>query len=282
MPATLQAPPFIIQRLSDIPKHLPYHTHFTFEIYYFHAGKVNYLINDRIYRLQPGDLVLMHGMTLHKAHLEQQDCYERTVIHFDPLYFEAYIEPSYAPNLLAPFRSLKNIVLTLEASVREDIEQILHRLVMLQKNRDQPQLNFQRTHALLLDLMLLIHNQCQTTLQITPSSREFSTKEQHVQELISYIEEHYKEDLTLDLIQSNVHLNKFYMSKLFKEITGTTIFQYIVERRLYAAKLLLISSDIKITEISYEVGFKHSAHFSRAFKQATGLTAEQYRKQHAT
>lgn len=106
-----------------------------------------------------------------------------------------------------------------------------------------------------------------------------STKQHHVQNIITYIEQHYAKELTLDHLQHALHLNKYYLSKSFKEVTRTTIFQYLLERRIYAAKLLLVDSQAKITDISLEVGFKHLAHFSRAFKQITGVTAEQYRRQ---
>lgn len=266
--------------MNDIPDQMAYHTHFTYEIYYFHAGKVNYLINDRIYKLEPGDMILMHGMTLHKAHLEQKKCYERTIIHFDPLYFATHIQPSYMPKLLTPFNTLKNIRLSLDGPIRTEVELLLYKLVALQQQETEQELAIQRSHIVLLELMLLIYAQCQESLLEKDLHQHATTKEKHVQDVISFIEDHYRGDITLEHIQQALHLNKFYLSKSFKDVTGTTIFQYLLERRIYAAKVELLSNSHKITDISYEVGFKHPAHFSRAFKLATGITAEQYRKQH--
>ncbi|MCR8657906.1 helix-turn-helix transcriptional regulator [Paenibacillus endoradicis] len=279
MSSSTQLIPFKINFHNDIPNQLVYHTHLSYEIYYFHAGKVNYLINDRIYKLESGDMILMHGMTLHKAHLEQNDCYERTIIHFDPFYFTQSIQPSYAPDLLIPFNKLKNIRLSFNEPVRNEIEAILHKLVLLQKSSEP--FAEQRSHIVLLELMLLIYTQCQQPLQEIKQTHHISTKENHVQNIISYIEDHYYQDVSLEHIQQALHLNKFYLSKSFKEVTGTTIFQYMLERRIYAAKVLLINSCNKITDISYEVGFKHPAHFSRSFKLVTSVTAEQYRKQYS-
>jgi len=271
--------PFTINFNKDIPDQLIYHTHLSYEIYYFHAGKVNYLINDRIYKLESGDMILMHGMTLHKAHLEQNDRYERTIIHFDPFYFTQNLQPSYVPDLLVPFNKLKNIRISFNEPIRNEIESILHKLVLLQKSAEP--FATQRSHMVLLELMLLIYTQCEQPLQEIKQTQHISTKEIHVQNIISYIEEHYTQDVSLQHIQQALHLNKFYLSKSFKEITGNTIFQYMLERRIYAAKVLLINSSNNITSISYEVGFKHPAHFSRSFKLVTGVTAEQYRKQYS-
>jgi len=279
MSNTNQLIPFTVNYHNDLPIQLDYHTHSTYEIYYFHAGKVNYLINDRIYKLEPGDMILMHGMTLHKAHLEQTDCYERTIIHFDPFYFSQHIQPNYLSDLLMPFNKIKNIRLSFNASVRIEIEALLHKLVDLQLSTDS--FATERSHVVLLELMLLIYIQCQQPLQEINQNQHVSTKENHVQNIISYIEEHYRQEVSLEHIQQALHLNKFYLSKSFKEVTGTTIFQYMLERRIYAAKILLINSNNKITDISYEVGFKHPAHFSRSFKLITGVTAEQFRKQYS-
>ena len=279
MSNSTQLIPFTINFHNDIPDHLPYHTHATYEIYYFHAGKVNYLINDRIYKLESGDMILMHGMTLHKAHLEQIDRYERTIIHFDPFYFKQHMQPSFAPDLLMPFHKLKNIRLSFIEPVRIEIETLLHKLVLLQQSAEP--LAIERSHIVLLELMLLIYTQCQQPLDDIMQNQHASTKEIHVQNIISYIEEHYSEEVSLQHIQEALHLNKFYLSKSFKEVTGTTIFQYMLERRIYAAKVLLINQISTITDISYEVGFKHPAHFSRSFKLVTGITAEQYRKQYS-
>lgn len=272
----VQAKPFTVNYLTTIPRNLVYHTHYQYEIYYFHEGQVSYLINDRIYKLTPGDLILMHGMTLHKALLEKQDVYKRSVIHFDPLYFEEHIQPTYTSNLLAPFTQLKNIHLSLSHEARAECEALLNKLTLLDGQSDL--YSYQKSHIVLLEFMLFINEQCQQPLD-NERVNITSTKEQHVQNIITYIEQHYANELTLDQLQQALHLNKYYLSKSFKEVTGTTIFQYLLERRIYAAKLLLVGGQAKITDISMEVGFKHLAHFSRAFKQISGVTAEQYRRQ---
>ncbi|MFD0961287.1 helix-turn-helix transcriptional regulator [Paenibacillus chungangensis] len=268
--------PFTINTTSDYNAQINYHTHFHYEIYYFHSGKANYLINDRIHVLEPGNLVLMHGMTLHKAHVDPSVAYHRTILHFDPYYFQQFIQPSYAPDLLVPFKKLQNVRLHLCAEDRQEIEESFAKLITLYK---QPSpVSRQRFQARLLDLIIIIHELCQKPMQEAVTFP--SSKEQHVQSIISYVESRYKHDLSLDHIGRELHLSKFYLAKTFKEVTGTTIFQYLMHRRVYQAKLALIESGQSITDIGYEVGFKHPSHFSRAFKAHTGKTPEQYRREH--
>ncbi|NIK76218.1 AraC-like DNA-binding protein [Paenibacillus castaneae] len=268
--------PFTILSCSDFNAQIPYHTHFHYEIYYFHSGKVNYLINDRIYVLQPGDLLLMHGMTLHRAYVDPSVAYHRTTLHFDPFYFQQFIQTPFASDLLAPFQKLQNIRLQLRGSEKLEIEASLLKLEKLYLQQDS--FSKQRVQALLLDLLILINQLCEQPLkdkQTFPSS-----KEHHVQTVISYLESHFNEDITLEGIGQELHLSKYYLAKTFKEVTGITIFQFLMQRRIYQAKVELINGSRPITDVGYEVGFKHPSHFSRAFKLQVKFTPEQYRKQH--
>lgn len=268
--------PFIMNTNSDFNTHIPYHTHFHYEIYYFHNGKVNYLINDRIYVLEPGDLLLMHGMTLHRAHVDPSTEYHRSTLHFDPFYFKQFIQPPFAADLLIPFQKLQNVRLQLRGTDKAEVEASLLKLNQLYSQNNS--FSRQRFQALLLDFLIMINQLCQQPLKeiITfPSS-----KERHVQAVISYLELHFTEDITLEGVQAELHLSKYYLAKTFKEVTGITIFQFLMQRRIYQAKIELIDGTQPITDVGYEVGFKHPSHFSRAFKLQTNLTPEQYRKQH--
>jgi len=268
--------PFSIQSSDYIPEISLYHTHLAYEIYYFQGGKVNYLINDKVYKLESGDLILMHGMTLHKVHLEQKDMYHRTIIHFDSEYFSQFIQPHHMPDLLAPFKRLQNVKLSLHGHIKKEMEELLQKLSHLYNQNTA--ISHQRCHALLLDLLIVINDICDQPL--LQNNDQLQAKERHVQAIISYIEANYFKPITLDEIQQALHLNKFYLSKSFKDITGTTIISFMIQRRIYAAKLALIRDTESITNISYDVGFKHPAHFSRVFKLTTGMSPEQYRKEH--
>lgn len=268
--------PYTMDTNSDFNTNVPYHTHFHYEIYYFHGGKVNYLINDRIYVLEPGDLLLMHGMTLHRANVDPSVEYHRSTLHFDPFYFKQFIQPPFAADLLVPFQKLQNVRLQLRGSDKTEVEASLIKLNQLYSQNNS--FSHQRFQALLLDFLIMINQLCQQPLKAMTAFP--SSKEHHVQAVISYLECHFHEDITLNGIQTELHLSKYYLAKTFKEVTGITIFQFLMQRRIYQAKIDLIDGNQPITDVGYEVGFKHPSHFSRAFKLQTGLTPEQYRKQH--
>ncbi|WP_158081668.1 helix-turn-helix transcriptional regulator [Paenibacillus selenitireducens] len=270
----LMIQPVIIGTSSDHHNQYTYHTHSHYEIYYFRGGKCTYLINDQIYIMEPGDLLLMHGMTLHRPHIDPVEPYIRTTIHFDPVFLQSFMHAPLKVNVLEPFQKLQNIRLQLRDETKQEVEASIDRIQQLYDLGDV--VSIQRSHVLLLDLLLQIHNLCSTPLQaktVLPSARA-----EHVQRIITFIEQHYAEEITLERLESELHLSKYYLAKIFKEITGLTIFYYLMQRRVKQAKVELMGGVRPITDIGYEVGFKYPSHFSRAFKQHAGVTPEQYRK----
>jgi AraC-like DNA-binding protein len=251
------------------------HSHTLYEIYYFRSGKCTYLIGDQIHVLSPGDFILMHGLTLHCPNVDPEVDYIRTTLHFDPAYIMNLIQPPFTINVLKPFQELRNHRFQLQGVEKQHMEDTLSYMEQLYKKQDS--ISYHRFHALFLDLLFTLYDYCQKPLAAKP---EFpSAKEHHVQSIITYIEENYQEDMHLDKMEQSLHLSKFYMVKIFKEVTGLTIFTYLYQRRINQAKVLfLLEKEKSVTEICYQTGFKHPAHFSRIFKQLVGSTPEKFRK----
>ncbi len=100
----------------------------------------------------------------------------------------------------------------------------------------------------------------------------------HLRSIIDYIKQNYSKKILLEDIAEFTHLNPSYLSSLFKEQTGLTLSDYILDYRLSVAKKLLVNSPIlSISQVALTVGFYDSAHFSKAFKNRFGLTAREYR-----
>jgi two-component system response regulator YesN len=75
-----------------------------------------------------------------------------------------------------------------------------------------------------------------------------------------------------------VYLNPAYLSRVYKQITGTNISDYIYNTRLSKAKKILRESNSKVQEIALAVGFESVAYFIRSFKKSTGMTPQEYRE----
>ncbi|QKS44282.1 response regulator [Paenibacillus cellulosilyticus] len=94
---------------------------------------------------------------------------------------------------------------------------------------------------------------------------------------ISYIQERYHEDLNMAMVSNHVSLNYSYFSQAFKDHTGDTFVAYLRKLRLQRAKELLMTSDMKVYEISASVGFENVKHFTRVFKEVEGVSPLEYR-----
>lgn len=81
-----------------------------------------------------------------------------------------------------------------------------------------------------------------------------------------FLDHHYTEKLSLDLLSQKFYINKYYLTRIFKQQYGQTVSQYILEKRITLAKNLLRFSDKTITQIAFECGFSDSNYFSRVFK----------------
>ena len=92
-------------------------------------------------------------------------------------------------------------------------------------------------------------------------------------------EEHLAEDLLLSDIAAVVHLSPYHFARLFKESVGFPPHQYVIQRRVERAKLLLSTTNWSLTAIAHTVGFAHESHLALHFKRLTGVTPRYYRSQ---
>ncbi|MFE5318024.1 AraC family transcriptional regulator [Paenibacillus sp. NPDC056579] len=262
--------------LKDVP--VPeghFQSHDNYEIFYFHEGKGNYLIGDKIHVLMPGTLIVMHGLTLHMPKSFDGHPYVRTLLNFDPGYFRAASEHVFSINPLEPFERLGNYKVQLNDADRAEFEDLLHKMNRLYRATDA--VSHERFRVVCLEMLFFI---CQVLMKSGDEEVTFpSEKEQHVQNALTYIEKNYMTDICLDQLEEYLHINKYYLVRIFRETTGMTMFHYIYKRRINQAKILfLLEPEKSVTDVCYSIGFKNHSHFSKVFKQWEGKTPDQYRR----
>jgi len=100
-----------------------------------------------------------------------------------------------------------------------------------------------------------------------------------IQQIDQYIEQNYKNKLSLDDIAEALHINSSYLSRVYKLKRGRNLFDAILNLRIEAAKDYLINTDMRTYEISELVGVEDASYFSKMFKKITGVSPKEYRKQ---
>lgn len=112
-----------------------------------------------------------------------------------------------------------------------------------------------------------------------PESVTISRKRLELATVKAYLDEHYTKKIALDDLEKRFFINKFYLSKIFKETYGTTINNYLISKRITRAKQLLRFTDLTVDEIGAAVGMADANYFSRMFRKVEGSSPREYRKQ---
>lgn len=99
-----------------------------------------------------------------------------------------------------------------------------------------------------------------------------------LQQTLQYIHQNLSEDLSLQAIATHIGFSQYYFCRLFKESTGLTPYQYIIQQRIERAKQLLIQGEYSIVDVALQVGFANQSHFCQRFRRITGVSPRVYRR----
>lgn len=95
---------------------------------------------------------------------------------------------------------------------------------------------------------------------------------------LRYIEEHFSEEVSLDIIANKLNITSGYLSTYFKEMTGANFVDYVNEFRIKQAQTLLLQPELKIQDVAVKAGYITLSSFNRTFKNITGVTPTEYRR----
>ena len=106
-----------------------------------------------------------------------------------------------------------------------------------------------------------------------------ATERTELQRLELYLDRHYMEKLSLESISQELHIGRTKLCRLAKQLSGgQTLSHLIAQRRMYAAKSLLLQNDLPISAVADAVGISDYNYFSRVFRSVTGMTPRDFRK----
>ncbi|GAA4848876.1 hypothetical protein GCM10023310_28900 [Paenibacillus vulneris] len=268
-------PFFIKHRATDKHFYMDFHSHPGYEIYFFQQGSGNFLIEDRIFPLVGGDILLISEYESHKSAPSMGvDC-SRSVVNFLP----EMLLPQAATQFLRLFHPGSDLThrhLRVSGETQAKLNALLTR--MEEEVRQRPDM-FEIScsiclNELLLEIYRLIHNQ--TSQGASPISR--SSVNPRVEQVIRYLSERYHEPIKLKQLADMIYVSPYYLCHLFKETTGITISDYLIYTRIRQSKRELALTEYSIAEIASRVGFNTLAHFGQTFKMMEGMTPRDYRK----
>ncbi|MCQ4865778.1 helix-turn-helix transcriptional regulator [Pseudoflavonifractor phocaeensis] len=126
--------------------------------------------------------------------------------------------------------------------------------------------------------VLIIRLMRRTDFSLTPAPpRKRASKE--CAAVRRYIDSHFKENITLDLLAETAHVNKYYLVHTFSREFGVSPINYLISRRIQESRYLLSDTDHSLSQISHMLGFSSPSYFSQSFRKLEGVSPMEYRKQ---
>lgn len=250
---------------------LYFHAHRGIEILYIYSGCGEIMVENQTYPIEDHTLVLFQPYQLHRVMVPPAEgrSYIRTNLTFDPGFMDHYL--SAFPILGQFFRNLWR------GSLRQPvfygmndtrIPEVLKELHQCTEHAAAGQ--EENTGILILQLIRLFQTRLPGVL--SEDNLLHSRGSSHVQRITEWLDEHYKEPFSLEALAASLHLSPYHISHVFKQYAGITPSEYLMQRRVREACILLANTSQSIGEIAVEVGNLSPSYFSQMFKKNKGIS----------
>lgn len=245
------------------------HTHDFLEISIVLEGQANYTIEGQEFQLNAGQIMLFNPGTHHGEEQKQGTYSHQLHIGLTNISLDG-LKRNHLPT--------KNAILNLGEYQWEFLDKAW-RLVK-EYGEEQPEFQLM-VKALIIEMLVLILRSLEKTQDNTVTlalSKNAKRKQYLVNHAIYYLENHHTQEITLEQLADTLYVSSTYLSKVFKESTGMSPINYLIQVRLKHAKELLANEQLTIREISQAVGYQDAYHFSKLFKKYYGLSPSQLAK----
>ena len=248
------------------------HQHDFYEVYFFISGNVEYSVEGKSYLLKEGDLLLINPLELHQPRIgPDQNPYERVVLWINKNYLSRLCTNN--TSLSQCFDNTNPQHTNLLRLSRPQQKYVLSKLTELLDESASTDYGSDLAAEAILTRFLVELNRL--TLSTEKKVDTDKTQSPLVSEVLSYINHHYCEKISLSSIADEFFISKYYLSHAFNSVVGTSVNRYITLKRLINAKQML-SSGIKPTTAAIHCGFNDYAGFYRAFTAEYGITPKEY------
>lgn len=256
---------------DDYPKNVTLHHHDFYEIYFFLSGNVRYNIEGRSYLMTPGDLLLISPRELHQpVFTDSHQNYERIVLWINRQFLDGLSVPGQEFNRCFDTTVPGHTNLLRPGGVSRQYLMFLMGQIQVELESDKP---YHDVYSLTYLVQLLISLN-RMAMHSAGESR-IKAPESDISNILNYIDTHYRENLTLDDLANRFFISKYYLSREFQRIIGTSVHRYIVQKRLVMA-MQLLSEGKTASEVYQHCGFGDYSSFYRAFKAEYHISPKEY------
>ena len=261
---------FHIRDKKDIK--FEYHHHDFSKIVILIDGDLTYYIEGKAYILKPWDILFVNKNEIHKPVVNPNKYYERIVIWLNPDFMAKYAQGNN--DLLKCFEvAIKNNYNLLRLNMKSiDIIKNLIQDIQNCNNRNEFGSEILQ-ESLFVQLMVLMNR----LFLNSDKNRDIEDiqYDKTIEGVLNYINSNLENDLSIDTIASEFFISKYYLMRKFKNQIGSSIHNYVVQKRLILARSL-ISDGLSMSSVCSRCGFNDYSSFVRAFKKVYGVSPSNY------
>ncbi len=239
------------------------HWHRSIELFAVQEGSLEFILNDKNYRLQAGEFIIVNSNEVHAVHAPKPNF---TIVLQIPLnLFSAYFTTEQFIWFSRSERTYDN----------EVTQAVFEMFSLLQEKHTGYELQIMSIFYQLLYLLVTKYRKLEVKDELLKSNKQLN----RLGMITEYLKDHYTEDITLEKLAQIFGYSPAYLSRMFMKYAGINYKDYLRGVRMEHAKKDLEESDRQIVEIALEHGFASSKAFSNLFRKRYGQLPNEYRKQ---
>lgn len=260
----------VVPKYED-PEHITMiskHWHSNIEIFYIITGGIDLWVNSEKYELCNDNLIVININEIHSSKYKENGDGVLLQIPYEFVknYYPHIDNISFVCNSVLEKNNVDNYV---------KLKKMLKELDYIYNEKKDGYVL--KSYSLLFDILFELVTKFSVS---RPDKEKIESKKNldRLTQIVEYIKENKKTDLSLDMVAEKVNLTPQYLSKYFKNYMGISYIKYLNSIRLESAYKDLLNTDLSITQIAIENGFPDTKAFSKLFRSIYGIAPGQYRK----
>ena len=249
------------------------HFHDEYEIYYLVEGERFYFIGQHTYHIKKGCLVFINRNEIHKTGVAASSYHDRILIEFSEEPFASFFS-QFGDLSLRDFFNRYSGVLEIAPAEQPFVENLL---LELQSEIHHKLPGYRLSVMMKLSSLILYAMRYAESHRQMPVKSSSMARHQKVDLVADYITSHCTESISLENLADTFFVNKCYLSRIFKEVTGFTVNEYINIHRIDKAHVLLTTTSMSVSDIARECGYESLTYFEKVFRTYREVSPLKYR-----
>ena len=237
------------------------HFHDQYEIFLFLEGDTKYIVEEKVYTLEPWDMIIIRKHEMHRIFHNSNARYQRSVLMVSPEFFQKYNCQSYEAQFLRAPAGTDNKIAS-EIVRSSGLYDAFSRYKRYSEDYTVP-----NDSPVLVSIIIEI-------LYLINKTTGFSTSDLTtgpMKSVLLYLNNRYTDDITLDMLADKFYLSKYYLCRAFRKATGLTVHEYICRKRLALVRELKAEGR-GLSEAALMAGFQDYSSFYRAYTKVYGIS----------